>query len=438
MKARASEVATAVGGSVVGPDAGVDGVAIDSRLIAGGELFVPVVAARDGHLFVEDAMRAGAAAYLTSEGAQGGTAVEVKDTMVALADLARWWRSRLTSGRVAAVTGSVGKTSTKDLLRSVLCRRYVTTASPRSFNNELGVPLTILAADESSEAVVVEMGARAPGHLRALCDIARPSVGLVTSVTAAHTEFFGTIDDVARAKGELVEALPSAGTAVLNADDALVAAMRELTSANVVTFGLGAGDVRASDVVVDDDLRAVFRLESPWGATGIALRARGEHQVANALAAAAAALAMDATLDEVARGLADAELSPWRMELLRTSSGALVLNDAYNANPASTAAALRALARLDAARHVAVLGPMAELGALGADAHREIGALARELGIRVIAVGAPEYGGDNVAGLAEARRALGDVGEGDAVLVKGSRVAGLERLAAELVGGEPA
>jgi len=413
-------------------------VAIDSRLIAGGELFVPVVAARDGHLFVEDAMRAGAAAYLTSERAQGGTAVEVKDTMVALADLARWWRSRLTFGRVAAVTGSVGKTSTKDLLRSVLCRRYVTTASPRSFNNELGVPLTILAADESSEAVVVEMGARAPGHLRALCDIARPSVGLVTSVTAAHTEFFGTIDDVARAKGELVEALPSAGTAVLNADDALVAAMRELTSANVVTFGLGAGDVRASDVVVDDDLRAVFRLESPWGATGIALRARGEHQVANALAAAAAALAMDATLDEVARGLADAELSPWRMELLRTSSGALVLNDAYNANPASTAAALRALARLDAARHVAVLGPMAELGALGADAHREIGALARELGIRVIAVGAPEYGGDDVAGLAEARRALGDVGEGDAVLVKGSRVAGLERLAAELVGGEPA
>ena len=160
--------------------------------------------------------------------------------------------------------------------------------------------------------------------------------------------------------------------------------------------------------------------------------------MANALAAAAAALAMDATLDEVARGLADAELSPWRMELLRTSSGALVLNDAYNANPASTAAALRALARLDAARHVAVLGPMAELGALGADAHREIGALARELGIRVIAVGAPEYGGDDVAGLAEARRALGDVGEGDAVLVKGSRVAGLERLAAELVGGEPA
>jgi UDP-N-acetylmuramoyl-tripeptide--D-alanyl-D-alanine ligase len=235
---------------------------------------------------------------------------------------------------------------------------------------------------------------------------------------------------VAQAKGELVEALPAAGTAVLNADVPAVAAMAGRTRARVVTFG-AAGDVRATAVELDDELRPHFTLDSPWGDVEVQLGVRGEHQVANALAAAAAALACDVPLDRVADGLLVAEASPWRMDLRQAPSGAAILNDAYNANPASTTAALQALARLDADRRTAVLGPMAELGDRAEAEHLGVAARARLLGVRLIAVGAPAYGAeaDHVADLDDAFVALGPLGTGDAVLIKGSRVAGLERLA---------
>jgi UDP-N-acetylmuramoyl-tripeptide--D-alanyl-D-alanine ligase len=430
---RASEVAAAVGGRLAGPDVEVSGATVDSRSVRGGELFVPVVAARDGHEFVPDALAAGAAAYLTARPPVGGTAVVVEDTAAALTRLGAAARARLPD-RVVGVTGSVGKTSVKDLLAAVLGRHFRTAASPRSFNNELGLPLTLLDAPDDAEAVVVEMGARGRGHIAALCEVARPTVGVVTTVAMAHTELFGSVEEVALAKGELVEALPPAGTAVLNAANPLVAAMASRTRAAVVRFGDG-GDVVAERVTVGDDLRAAFTIVSPWGTVDVRLAARGEHQVANALAAAAAAVAAGVTLDDVAAGLGEASLSPWRMELSTARSGAVVLNDAYNANPASTAAALRSLARLPARRRVAVLGAMAELGEGSAAAHREIGELARSLGIRVVAVGAPEYGGEDVTDPAAALAALGPVGEGDAVLVKGSRVYGLERLAAAVLAG---
>ena len=435
MRFQASAIAAAVGGTLHGDDVDVDGVAIDSRLVAPGQLFVPIVAERDGHDFIEAARTAGAAAHLTARAPSEGTAIVVEDTGVALLAVGRLARRSLPDA-VIGITGSVGKTTVKDLTASILRQRFRTAASERSFNNELGVPMTLANAPADTEAVVVEMGARGRGHITLLCDVARPTVGVVTVVALAHAEMFGTIEEVAAAKGELVAALPGDGTAVLNGDDERVAAMAIRASGRVLTYG-ATGDVVADSVTFDDELRAAFRLQSPWGKADVRLSVRGAHQVANALAASAAALAVGAELADVSAGLASTVLSPWRMDLVRTSSGALVLNDAYNANPTSMAAALTSLAALPARRRVAVLGVMAELGAGGDEAHRRVARHAADLGIEVIAVDAPQYGPGTtrVRGIIEALEALGPIGERDAVLVKGSRAAGLERLASALLEG---
>lgn len=439
MQFRASEIAAAVNGRLVGDDVEISGVGIDSRSVQAGQLFVPIVAARDGHEFVSSAQSAGAAAYLSSEGSLPHVslpAITVTDTAAALADLGAAARDRLPD-RVVGVTGSVGKTSTKDLLAGALATTFSATASEKSFNNELGLPLTLANAPADTEAVVVEMGARGIGHIDLLCSIARPTVGVVTRVEGVHLELFGDIDAVARAKGELVEALPVDGLAVLNADDERVAAMAERTDAGVLTFGLGStADVRASDVVLDDELRASFRLHTPWGDADIALGARGEHQVPNALAAAAAAGWLGVPVDRMADGLRGASLSGLRMDLVTSAAGVLVLNDAYNANPTSMAAALRSLAVLDAGRRVAVLGTMGELGAGSAAAHLLVAEQARDLGVEVIAVDAPDYGESarHVPDIDSAVAALADLEAGDAVLVKASRAAALERVAQALLG----
>ena len=418
----AGEVAQATGGRLVGNDVEIDGVGFDSRTIPPGHLFVPIVGDRDGHEFIDPDR----GPYLTSREPIGGTAIVVVDTSAALLDLGRHARSRL-DGRVVGITGSVGKTTVKDLTKSILEQRFVTAASERSFNNEIGVPLTLANAPDDAEAVVVEMGARGPGHIALLCDVARPTVGVVTAVGMVHTELFGTIDDVARGKAELVESLPPKGTAILNSDDVLVAAMADRTDAAVFTYG-DRGDVRAVDVRLDDELRPSFTFVSPWGTVPVALSVRGVHQVSNALAAGSAALACGATLDDVAAGLWRAVLSPWRMEVGHTAAGALVINDAYNANPLSVSAALRSLALVDASRHIAFLGTMAELGESSDAAHREMAELAESLGIVIVSVGEPAYGIETLASIEEAAARF-ELGMHDAVLVKGSRVAGLELLA---------
>ena len=431
MRLPVTYVAAATAGKVQGPDAMVDGACIDSRLIRPGQLFVALRGARDGHEFVDAALAGGAAACLVEKPSPSGTSVVVRDAFVALTALATAARDRLPS-RVVGITGSVGKTSTKDLLAAALGRRWRVSASRKSFNNELGVPLTVLETPDDAEVVVVEMGARGQGHVASLCAVARPLVGVVTTVGVSHAEFFGTVQDIARAKGELIEALPEEGTAVLNADVPLVAGMADRAVARVLTFGLTTADVRAEGVTLDDDLRPRFLLRSPWGEAPVALAVSGQHQVTNALAAAAAALACDTPLEVVAAGLGEGHLSPWRMQLERSPSGALVLNDTYNANPLSTEAALRGLAALPAERRTALLGLMAELGEVGPAEHARIGALAAELGIRVICVAAPEYGGEPAADAEDALAKLGPVGPGDAVLVKGSRAAGLESVAGTL------
>ena len=428
MRLRAAALAEASGGLLSGVDVEVDGASNDTRTLRPGQLFVPVVAERDGHDFIPDALAAGAAAYLTSRPPAGGTAIEVEDTCTGLLACGRLARSRLPD-RVVGVTGSVGKTSVKDLLAAALAGAWPTTASERSFNNELGVPMTLLGAPDGTEAVVVEMGARGLGHIRRLCEVARPTVGIVTRVAAVHTELFGSLDEVAAGKGELVESLPASGTAVLNADDERVAALAGRTAARVLTYG-EAGDVRAEEVACDGELRPSFLLRTPWGEAPVALAVRGLHQVGNALAAAAAALACDVPLDVAAGGLGRAALSPLRMDLQRTRTGALVLNDAYNANPTSMAAALQALAALPVSgRRIAVLGPMAEL-ADPAGGHAEVAALAAALGIEVLAVATTLYGPDPAD---DPVAAVGPLAEGDAVLVKASRAARLERVADALL-----
>lgn len=428
-----------------GAAASFEAVTTDSRRVPPGSLFVPIRAARDGHDFVAAAVTAGAAGYLVEAGhplasapVAGATAVVVVDTARALLDLGRAARGRL-RGPVVGITGSVGKTSTKDLLATALGEHWRVTASEQSFNNELGVPLTLANAAEDTQVAVIEMGARGIGHIALLCDVARPTVGIVTAVAAVHTELLGSLEGVQRAKSELPEALPADGTAVLNADDPRVHAMGARTGARVLRYsaaGAPGADVTAESVVIGEDLRPRFRLASAWGSAGVTLAARGAHQVGNALAAAGAALACGTPLEAVVAGLERGVLSHWRMELTRTPAGATVVNDAYNANPASVAAALRALAALPARRRLAVLGEMAELGPEGPAEHRAVAALAAELGIELHAVATAAYGVAPLAGgtddPAAVVAALGALGAGDAVLVKGSRVTRLERVAAAL------
>ncbi len=424
----ASQAAAAVGGTLHGPDVVVDGASFDSRTVAAAQLFVPLIADRDGHTFIDAALAAGAGAYLTSEPPRAGTAIVVDDTAAALMTLAAWARRRFDIP-VVGVTGSVGKTTTKDLIAAALAPTRRVTANARSFNNEQGLPVTILGAPDDVEVLVVEMGMRGFGEIARLCAVASPTVGVVTSVAAAHTERLGDIEGVAIAKRELVESLPGSGTAILNADDPRVAAMAHHTPARVVTYGRG-GDVRVGALTLDDLARPAFRVDTPWGSADVRLDVSGAHMAANAAAAIAVAGVVEGTIDAAVSALASANVSAMRMEVRRASNGAIIVNDAYNANPDSMRAALQALAGIDSRRRVAILGPMAELDD-AAGGHRRVADDAQRLGIEVIATGTDLYG---VPPVDDPVAALGAIGEGDAVLVKASRVARLERVAEQLLG----
>ena len=426
MRFSTSELAARLGGEQVGPDVAVTGASIDSRTVLSGQLYVPIVAERDGHEFIGAALGNGAAAYLTAQVPVGGTAVVVADTAVSLLHLGQLARQRVQSG-VVGITGSVGKTTTKDLLQSCLASSFRASASERSFNNELGLPLTLLNAPDDVEWVVLEMGARGAGHITALTDIGRPDVGIVTSVAMAHVEYFGDLDGVARAKSELVSALPSSGVAVLNADDSRVAAMASVSPCPVLRYAVkGDADVRAEGIVLDGDLRPRFHMTTPWGGGEVRLALHGVQQVPNALAAAAAALWCGASLDGVVEALHTATGSPLRMEVRRMANGPVLVVDCYNANPASTEAALRSLAELSGGRKLALLGLMAELGTDTESEHQRTAILAEELGIEVVGYQTPLYGPRSVSSTDDAVAVLLELGPGDAALVKGSRVARLE------------
>ncbi|RBY79221.1 UDP-N-acetylmuramoyl-tripeptide--D-alanyl-D-alanine ligase [Blastococcus sp. TF02-09] len=453
-----AEVAELTGGTLTGGNPGttVSGaVTLDSRAVGPGDLFVAVAGERvDGHDFLAAAAAAGAVGALCARPDAALPCVVVDDPVTALGRLAAGVHARLTAGglRTLALTGSSGKTSTKDLLGQVLAAAGPTVSPPGSHNNDIGLPLTVLSADEDTEHLVLEMGARGIGHIARLCAVARPQIGIVLNVGSAHLGEFGSAEVIAQAKGELVEALPEDGTAVLNADDPRVLGMAPRTRARVVTTGRGAdADVRATDVVLDESARARFTLVAAGEEHPVALRVVGEHQVANALSAAAAAIAAGMAPADVAAALSEAgALSRWRMEVTRRADGVTVVNDAYNANPESMRAALAALAGMPAERRIAVLGAMAELGPDADAEHERLGRDAAAAGIDlVVAVGSDAVGiadGAAAAGRrrgeesvlvpdrAAARQLMSEVlRPGDVVLVKASRAYALELLAADLL-----
>jgi UDP-N-acetylmuramoyl-tripeptide--D-alanyl-D-alanine ligase len=418
-----------LGAGHVGPDVVFDGADFDSRTVRPGALFIPVVAERDGHDFIVAAVARGATAYLSSRGPQSGVdaaCVEVADTVTAVQQLAAAARATFT-GAVVGITGSVGKTSTKDFAAAALAAGMRTHANVGSFNNELGLPVTMLNAPDGTEALVVEMGMRGFGQITQLCDIARPTIGLVTKVAAAHTELVGSIDGVERAKGEMVEALPAAGVAILNADDERVLRMSLRTKARVLTYGF-AGEVRIEHIELDELARPTIAVGTPWGRCSMTLSVSGAHQGHNAVAALAVALAAGVDLDDAARALCAVQLSKWRMEISRSPSGTIVINDAYNANPESMRAALESLAALAVTgRRIAVIGAMAELGDEHGEGHHAIAALVAQRGFELVAVGTSDYGIEPID-LDSAKALIASLGDTDAVLIKASRSVGLERL----------
>jgi UDP-N-acetylmuramoyl-tripeptide--D-alanyl-D-alanine ligase len=472
------------------PAAVLDGpVVIDSRRAGPGGLFAAVAGERaDGHDFAAAAIAAGAVAVLATRPC-GAPALITGNVPAALARLAQEVVARLPQITIAGITGSSGKTSTKDLTAQLVERLGPTVAPEGSWNNEFGFPLTVLRATRGTRYLVLELAARGAGHIASLCEIAPPRIGAVLNVGHAHTGEFGGIEQVARAKGELPAALPTAaagGVAILNADDPRVMAMAARTEARVVTFGLAAisarptspadpvgpigpagptdpanhsstkaPDFAAAGIRLDDLGRASFTLLTPAGSAPVRLSLHGAHHVPNALAAAAIAAELGLGPAETADALAAATArSGGRMEVRRSPAGVIVVNDAYNANPESVRAALEAVAHMARGRRsFAVLGQMAELGDESRASHEEIGALAAGTGVTgLIVVGkeaepildgalarngaGTEWRGEAISvpdGPAAVAALRGRLADGDVVLVKASHAAGLERVAAQLL-----
>jgi UDP-N-acetylmuramoyl-tripeptide--D-alanyl-D-alanine ligase len=449
-----AEIAAATGGTLhdaPDPLMRVTGrSASDSRDVGPGGMFVAVTGARvDGHDFVDTAMAAGATCVLASRPV-GVPAVVVSDVTVALGRIAQHVLTR-TGAQIVALTGSAGKTTAKDLLAQVLARHGETVATPGSFNTEIGLPLTVMRAGESTCYLVLEMGARHQGDIAYLATLTPPSIGIVLNVGSAHVGEFGSREAIATAKSELVQALPASadgGVAILNADDDLVAAMAQRTSARVVSYGTAdTADVRATDIRLTAG-RASFVLHTPQGSAPVSLRLLGVHQVHNALAVAAASHVLGMDTPQICEALSAAEpVSAARLEVLERADGVTIVNDAFNANSESMRAGLETLASLAQGRRmIAVLGTMRELGDTATTAHQAVGRLVGDLGIEVlVTVGTT----GEVAALAEAARAHshaphiesaadpdvllpllnGLLKSGDVVLIKASRSVGLEKFA---------
>jgi len=450
VKYQLSEIAEALGASteLVGT---VTGVTTDSRSVKPGDLFVAIIGEQfDGHEFVSQAFAQGAVAAVVQRDT-GGSVIKVSDTLLGLGQIARFHRTHL-KAQVIGVTGSSGKTSTKDLLAQVLENFGTTIAPPGSFNNEIGLPNTILSATSETEFLVLEMGMRGVGHIDYLCNIASPDIGVVLNVGSAHMELLGSRETIAEAKSELISSLKPTGVAILLADDPLVAAMQQKAPAHFLTFGESAkSDIRISDLHVDAHARPTFTVSHLHERHIVHLRLVGEHQALNAAAVIATCVGMGLEFSEVCSVIERVtNLSKWRMEVTELPNNITIVNDAYNANPESMRAGLKALKALsDGRRSWAVLGEMRELGADAASAHDEIGRLVVRLDVsRLLAVGpgakliqmAASHEGswgdesEYVDSVDEAVSVLlAQLESGDVVFIKGSRAVGLERVAQALI-----
>ncbi len=426
-------------------------VIIDSRDAAPGALFAALPGERvDGHDYAAQAVAKGAVLALATR-PPGVPAILVSDVPEAMAKLAKALVDRLPELTIVGITGSAGKTTTKDLIAQLARQLGPTVAPHNSFNNEIGHPLTVLRCDEQTRYLITELGARGPGHIAAMCEITPPTYGAVLCVGNAHADSFGTMEQIAQAKSELPAALPADGVAVLNADDRLVAAMADRTAARVVTFGRSAdADVRASAVELDRLSRPSFTLTMPDGTARVELQLSGEHNVTNALAAAGLAAQLGLGVEAIGDGLSRAvALSKWRMAITERADGVIVVNDAYNSSPEAVAAALAAVKVMAVDRRAyAVLGRMAELGMRSREFHEQAGVVAARTGLAgIIAVGdeaapiltgaksEPGFTGELVA-VPDDQSAIAAISErlkpGDVVLVKASRAAGLQTVALAL------
>lgn len=450
-------VATITGGQIIhnGADVAIQGFSTDSRTLQAGDLFIPLRGEHfDGHDYLAQAVRHGAAACLSEEVVAGLAipVVQVRDTLKALGDLAHAVRGRF-RGPLVGITGTSGKTTSKEMLASILARTGSGLKSAGNFNNLVGVPLTLFGLREEHCWAVIEMGMSARGEIARLAEIATPQIGVITNVGAGHLEKLGGVSGVARAKGELFIHLPAGGTAIINCDDPQIAALPLANGVRRVMFGMSdEAQVRAENVeVAAGTVR--FDLCLPGLKRLVTLPLPGRHNVQNALAAAAAAWVLEVPADDIAAGLAEFRPCPGRMEMIELPEDILILEDSYNANPLSMRAALDALSDLDGpGRRLAVLGDMLELGESARELHREVGALvakradwlftlgdlAAEIGAGAMDGGIPRERVVIAATVEELVAALREVLQpGDRVLVKGSRGMRMERVNALLRGVDP-
>jgi UDP-N-acetylmuramoyl-tripeptide--D-alanyl-D-alanine ligase len=441
---KASEIATIVDGKLKGADVKVSAAPVfNSSLATPGCIFLALKGENaDGHNFISDAFSRGAVlAIVASECAE--TCIVVEDVIAALNKLAAHVRGLLRDLKVIALTGSQGKTTTKDLLLHILETVGETVAPVGNFNNELGTPITLLQCDNRTKFCILEMGARHLGDIALLCEMAKPDIGMVLRVGSAHIGEFGSADAVAKAKSEMISALAPGAIAILGQYDAYTPKMNALHQGRVIFFGeTSDADIRATDIEIREG-RPHFDLVTPAGRAAVGLRIVGSHQVSNALAAAAAATAVGASLDQIAGALSTAEVqSKWRMEIQEVK-GIVLINDSYNSSPESAAAALRTLvlfAQERGGQSWAFLGKMHELGASSQASHADIGTLASELGIdHLVCIASPEYASRLSATSATtvhiyetkeaAMQLTVEMSAGDVVLVKASRAEKFEDLA---------
>jgi len=460
-----NQIVQVIGGKVITDNAwsnhGVTGVSLDSRNIKVGELFFALPGERvDGHAFVSKALQAGAAGAVVNHWPVGepmpdaslnfGPApiIEVADVLSALQDLAAWYR-RLFAIPIIGVTGSTGKTTTKDLLAAVLSKGFRTLKTSGNYNNEIGVPLTILELTDQHQAAVVEMAMRGPGEIAALSTIVAPTVGLITNIGHTHLELLGTQENIALAKGELLDSLPETGWAVLNADDPWQGFLGNRCKVRTFYYGLQpATGIFASDLQLQGSAGSRFQVHLPDAVGEVWVPVPGRHNIYNALAALGVGWLLGMKLEEMAAGLAEAQLSAMRLDLGPGYQGTTLINDAYNANPDSMLAALRVLDNIEGKRRVAVLGEMYELGDFAEEGHRRVGEEAARLKVSFlvtvgklaenIAEGALEAGlpQDCVRAVPDKNRAVNLVKDylepGDVVLVKGSRGMHMEEIVSAL------
>lgn len=434
------------------PDTEVTGISTDTRTLAPGDLFLALTGENsDGHKFLADALVKGAAGVVVSRKVEARRlAIRVDDALMALGDLAAYYRSKFDL-TVVGVTGSVGKTTTKEMIAAVVAARGPVLKSAGNFNNEIGVPLTLFGLAPEHATAVVEMAMRGPGQIDYLARIAKPSIGVITNIHMSHIELLGTLDAIADAKGELLDYLPQDGTAILNADDAYFDYLRRRANARVVSFGESPqADVRAVSAGLDARGCCAFEVQTPRGSFDVRIPVPGEHNIKDALAAIAVGEVLGIAHDYTRQALADFQPPEKRSNVVPSRKGFVIIDDTYNAGPASMKSALKTLSMMEGGRKIAVLGDMLELGDHALDAHLEIGRAAREAGVdmlvavgelaKLIARGAIDAG--LPIGLVSefddswqaARELPSKLRERDVVLVKGSRAIRMERIVEGLLG----